>query len=206
MNICIPLGGLETRVRDLWNGPKCLIPLGGRPLIERLFEKLIAEVDFQQCVFCIGAKGSLMAEWFSPWRSRLPEQHRSRMHLIVEDFPLGTAGAVNNAVRTQKLGGETLLVVNGDTWPLYSVKELLRYHDVRPGSWATIAVITRSHQWRDIYAGAAVLSPQAVEEIGADRRTYDLPAHLLGALRYYVPGFIDVGTPEGFRRAKEWRE
>ena len=38
MNICIPLGGLETRVRAFWEGPKCLIPVGGRPLLERLWE------------------------------------------------------------------------------------------------------------------------------------------------------------------------
>ena len=83
---------------------------------------------------------------------------------------------------------------------------LVGHHLQRIGAWATGAFTHDPRRWRDIYAGACVLSPEAVGEIAADERTHDIWAHLLGVNAYRVPGFLDVGTPEGFRIAQEWKK
>lgn len=192
-------GGQGTRLRALWNSAKCLVPVGGVPLVERLVLMLKA-LEIERIFLSLGHRHDAVLSWLAT----LP---RSDISAIIEDRPLGTAGALRHAVLSSamEIGTRPLLVLNGDTLPLYDLGGLVRFHTARHGAWASVAMAPRAAEWREVYAGAAVLSPRAIDEICADERTSDLSAHLLGALRYSVPGFLDVGTPEGFQRAQEWR-
>ena len=97
-----------------------------------------------------------------------------------------------------------VLVLNGDTLPLYSLQELIVAHELLEHPWATAA--TARVNKHPTFAGAVVLSPEAVEEIKGDTRTYDFAACLFNSERHWVSGFLDVGTPEGFRQAQEFKE
>ena len=199
LDALILAGGRGTRLRGVWDGPKCLVPVGGVPLLERLLVMLVP----LRPGFVILATGN--------WRAEVIEFACAHTHnLKIADCPdnmqrRGTAAAMRSAA-LRGLIGAPLLVLNGDTLPLYDLAALVRYHEQRLGAWATAAVQHDSVHWRDVYAGACVLSEAALDEICADKRTRDFPVHLLGAQRFMVPGFLDVGTPEGFQRAKEWRD
>lgn len=189
-DVLILAGGKGTRLRGLWDGPKCLVPVGGVPLLERLFKALPAVT--KNGVVSIGHKSDEVMTFL-----------HGRLCGVVLDRELrGTATAVRQCLPSVNA---PLMVLNGDTLPLYDLGALLWFHEQRPGAWATAAFTHIAEQWRDVYAGACILSAEAMREIAADERTTDFQAHLIGALYYQVPGFLDVGTPEGFKRALEWQ-
>ena len=70
----------------------------------------------------------------------LPDQIRDhfgdRLGYVVEDYPLGTGGAIENAAREI---AETFLVCNGDVLTDLDVTELVAFHRAR-GAAATIAL------------------------------------------------------------------
>lgn len=202
LDVLILAGGRGTRIKGLWDGPKCLVPLDGVPLLERLLIKLVP----LNPEFVALATGDWRKEVI---QSTLPMRHPFKpldsRDLLVRGHKRGTAIAVRRAA-LKGLVGAPLLVLNGDTLPLYDFAALVAHHEARKGVWATAAVRHDTTAWRDVYAGACVLSEVALDEICADDRTQDFTAHLIGAHRYVVPGFLDVGTPEGFQRAKEWRD
>mgnify|MGYP001564575533 CR=1 FL=1 len=202
MDALILAGGRGTRLKGLWDGPKCLVPVGGVSLLERLLTKLVP------------LRPEFVALATGDWREEVMEFALAHQYpfkwvdvpdLMGRGRKRGTATAVRRAV-LQGAVSAPLLVLNGDTLPMYDLASLIAYHEARKGAWATAAVRRDVLAWRDVYAGACVLSEAALDEICADDRTYDFPAHLIGAYRYVVPGFLDVGTPDGFQRAKEWRD
>lgn len=205
LDVVILAGGRGTRLRGLWNDAKCLVPLGdGRPIIEHLVERCLALAP-RRATLLLGAHEEGVLEWM---RLRTAK-HPSRLIRARTDPPQGTAVALRRylAAYSPLVDGpspDALLVLNGDTLPLFDLDAVLRYHASRLGAWATIAVVHDAAAWRDIYAGAAVLGRAAQDAVARDERAVDLAVHLLGAQRFVVPGFLDVGTPPGFREARAW--
>ena len=194
-DVLILAGGRGTRIKGLWDGPKCLVPVGGVPLLERLLNA-VAPLKPQYVTLALGVK--------APDVQRFVRKLCLHVVCCVDSRPHGTAAAVRRAVKGGYVGAP-LLVLNGDTLPLYDLGALIAYHESRIGAWATVAVTHDAVSWRDAYAGACVLSPEAVAEIVSDDLTNDLRAHLIGAHRFAVPDFLCVGTRDRFQRAKEWQ-
>ena len=197
MDVVILAGGLGTRLHELWKGPKCLVPVDVVPLLQRLLD-LLVPLNPQYVTLSLGVKAAEVQQFVKKGFS-FP------VACCVDPQPRGTTAALRRAVKEGYVEAP-LLVLNGDTLPLYDLGALVQFHEQRLGAWATAAFAHDATAWRDIYAGACVLSAAALKEITADERTQDFSAHLLGAQRFIVPGFLDVGTPEGFQRAQEWRE
>ena len=201
LDVCILAGGRGTRLRGVWDGPKCLVTVhDGRPVIEHLTNRALLLLP-RRVFLLLGHGADQVIEW-----RRCCCPHRDV--LTIPGLVFGTANAVCAAIDHTEMLLDVpapLLVLNGDTLPLYDLAALVSYHEQRRSTWITAAFRHDSEAWRDVYAGACVLSVAAQREIRADERTRDFPAHLLGAQRFMVPGFLDVGTPEGFQRAKEWR-
>lgn len=203
LDVAIFSGGKATRLRGLWDKSKFLVPVDGVPLIDRIFER-IKELAPRMVYLLLD--------------DRAPEimEHVDRVQYyglgvvsIIEGAPIGTAAALRGLLMAYDLSGvdrRPIMVLNHDTLPLYPLTALAEYHEQRHGAWATAAFVHHAETWRDVYAGASVLSVEAQREIYADERTHDFPVHLLGAHRFNVPDFLDVGTPEGFKLAQEWRE
>ena len=108
MRVLILAGGLGTRARvEFPDLPKPLIPVCGKPFLERQIQLLTAQ-GFSQFTLCLGYRASQIMEYFgtgATWGVSLAYS--------VEPTPLGTAGALKHAAADFH---ETTLVLNGDTY------------------------------------------------------------------------------------------
>lgn len=189
INVAILAGGRGSRLAGMWDLPKCLVPIVGRPLILRLLDALdpvgVRNVNMllgpgaDQVVAEIG--GDLVRRW---WFS-----------FVVRD-PRGTAEALRYSMSVTCRA--PLLVLNGDTLPLYDLRSLVSfYENVLPQ--AAVAFADGKN------AGACVLGADSLCEI-KDTAHGSLDVYLAKAERHYVRGFLDVGTPEGFARSQLLKE
>jgi D-glycero-alpha-D-manno-heptose 1-phosphate guanylyltransferase len=109
-SVCLILaGGFGTRLRSvLGTKPKCLAPVGSTSFLEIQLRQL-KKSGFERFILCLGfganeviaAAQRLNAEEFA-------------LEFSVENFPLGTGGAIRKAMVDFSL--EQAVVVNGDTF------------------------------------------------------------------------------------------
>jgi mannose-1-phosphate guanylyltransferase/phosphomannomutase len=105
MKAVVLAGGKGTRL-GLTDRPKAMVPVGGRPLLERLVETARTG-GFDEFVFLTGHMGEVIADHFGDGsRFGVGIAH------VREDQPLGTAGAIRAA---RDLLTEPFLVLYGDT-------------------------------------------------------------------------------------------
>jgi NDP-sugar pyrophosphorylase family protein len=183
----ILVGGEGTRLRPLTYAlPKPMAPLLGRPFIGWIIERLrVAGVD-DVILSCCYLPEAIEAH-FGNGRA-----HGVRLHYVHEDEPLGTAGAIRNAVH--HIEG-TIFVCNGDILTSLDLRAQLALHQDR-GAIATLhtrpvddpsqfGVVETDPDGRvrrfiekpkagetsahDINAGTYVLEPEAVEAIPTGR-------------------------------------
>jgi|SRR5579872_2710781 len=106
MQAVILVGGEGTRLRPLTYAiPKPMAPLLGRPFIGWIIERLRAAGVSEVILSCCYMPEAIEA-YFGDGST-----HGVKLHYVFEEEPLGTAGAVKNAV--QKVTG-TFYVCNGD--------------------------------------------------------------------------------------------
>lgn len=107
----ILLGGFGTRLGALTlKTPKPLLPVGGTPFIELLIREAWRN-GFRRIVLLAGYKSEQVFAFVDTLRSHLPKGHS--IDVVVEPEPLGTGGAVANALPGLD---ERFLLLNGDTW------------------------------------------------------------------------------------------
>lgn len=133
MKAVVLVGGEGTRLRPLTlTTPKQMLPVGGRPMIERVLEWLSAH-GVDEVVLSLGYRPDAFLKAY-------PEGKACgvRLQYAVEDSPLDTAGAIRFAAGE---GGvdSTFLVVNGDVLTDLDVSALVAFHRDR-GAEATIAL------------------------------------------------------------------
>ncbi len=228
MKAVVLVGGEGTRLRPLTlTTPKQMLPIGGRPMIERVMEWL-ASHGVDEAVLSLGYRPDAFLEAYPDGRCA-----GVALRYAVEDSPLDTAGAIRFAARE---GGvdETFVVVNGDVITALDVTALFEFHR-RSGAEATIAltpvedpsafgvVPTRENgqvvafiekpsredaPTNLINAGTYVLEPSVLERIPAGRRVSiereTFPA-LVADGRLYARGsdasWLDAGTPAAYLAA-----
>ena len=106
LDALILCGGLGTRLRPLIaDKPKSLAEIGGEPLIDILVAELLRQ-EFRRIIFCVG---HMKEQIIGHYRSRTDAEFL----FSEEDRPLGTGGAVRNALRLVR--SDPLLVLNGDS-------------------------------------------------------------------------------------------
>ncbi|MEY2408703.1 MAG: hypothetical protein QOF48_1373 [Verrucomicrobiota bacterium] len=122
---CVILaGGAGTRLRDrLGDLPKPMIPIAGRPLLEHQVD-LAKQYGFTDIVLFVHYRADLIQEHFGDGSAR-----GLRIRYIIEQEPLGTAGAVLAgmdvlAARFLVLYGDTM--VNVDLGRIWSAHETHR--------------------------------------------------------------------------------
>lgn len=134
-NAIILAGGFGTRLRDVVNDvPKPLAPVGGRPFLDLQLDWL-SGVDVKTVV----VTAHYMAEKIAAYVEDHHAQGAMNLMVVVEDEPLGTGGAVVNAFRESGLVGDTL-VMNGDTYYDFDLKDFLRAHG-SSNALVTMAVV-----------------------------------------------------------------
>ena len=229
MKAVVLVGGLGTRLRPLTlRTPKQMLPVAGRPLIERVLTHLGGH-GVDEVVLSLGYKPDA-------FRQAYPDATCAGVRLVyaVEDEPLDTAGAIRFAALE---GGvdERFLVVNGDVITDLDVSALVAAHDrahVAEGALATIqlapvddpsayGVVTVGQDGRVqafvekpapgeaasnlVSVGYYVFEPDVLARIpdegrvNIERETF--PALVADGLLWGhedAPWWTDVGTPERF--------
>jgi mannose-1-phosphate guanylyltransferase len=222
------VGGFGTRLRPLTlSTPKQMLPVGGRPMIERVFAHLAAH-GVDDAVLSLGYK----ADAFT---SAYPDDVCSGVHLSYaeEPEPLDTAGAVRFAARHAGID-DTFVVVNADVLSDLDLGALIEFHRARgaEGSIALTPVDDPSHFGvvptdadgrveafiekppRDsaptnlINAGFYVLEPSVIDRIADDRKVSiereTFPAMVADRSLFALADssyWLDVGTNERYLQA-----
>jgi NDP-sugar pyrophosphorylase family protein len=204
--------------------PKPLVPLGDRPIIEVLIQRLIA-FGITDITLTLGHLAELIKAYFQH-RPQLMSQ--AWLRYIDEEEPTGTAGSL---AAVQGLD-ETFLVMNGDLLTDLDFDELVSFHR-RHGAALTIAVHRRSVKvdfgvleaneenqvigYRekpelnyDVSMGIYVYEARVLKFI-APGNYLDFPDLVLklisaGEKVYAMPSdclWLDIGRPDDYARAQE---
>jgi mannose-1-phosphate guanylyltransferase len=131
MKAVILAGGAGTRLRPLtYVMPKCMLPVAGKPLLERTI-KYLGEYGIKEFVICVAYLKDQIINAFGDG---------SKLGVSIEyaeaESPLGTAGQLKTAERYLK---ERFLAMNGDIVTSLNIHKLLATHEIK-GGIATLAV------------------------------------------------------------------
>jgi NDP-sugar pyrophosphorylase family protein len=205
-------GGQATRLRGVVDGPKCLVPIRGRPVLDHLIAYLRG-AGARRITIAAGVQGATVAAHVR--RHYAPDAVR----VLVEPTALGTAGALHHWRADLPA---RFVVVNGDTLLEGSLAGLWAYHG-QTGAAATLAVVRGSGAefgrvaadavpgwasaflekqpgpgWRS--AGALVLERRLLDgwrEVRSLERQVLPSLAAAGQLGVYpFWGMTDIGTPE----------
>jgi D-glycero-alpha-D-manno-heptose 1-phosphate guanylyltransferase len=108
MEAVILAGGLGTRISSRLNDlPKSMAPIGGRPFLALLLDRLVA-AGCARVLLSVGHLRGVILETFGDSYRGMPLKY------VIEEQPLGTGGAIRLALaQTQE---QATLVLNGDTY------------------------------------------------------------------------------------------
>jgi len=214
-------GGEGKRLRPLTKlVPKPLLPVGDRPILQLIIEQLRRD-GFCDIHIATGYRGEMIKSYFGDGSDFKVNIRYSR-----EEQPLGTAGPLR---LVEDLAEEPILVVNGDILTEASFAEIYRSHQNRNPA---LTMCTVSHSVKiqygilqsngdgiagivekpeleyDIFAGIAVLSPEAIACIpyGQPYQMTDVIEKLCNSgshvLSHPIKEFwIDIGRPEQYEEA-----
>jgi mannose-1-phosphate guanylyltransferase / phosphomannomutase len=125
-------GGEGSRLRPLTSSrPKPLAPIANKPVMHHIVD-LLRRHGFTDVIATLHYLADEIENYFGDG-----SDYGVSMSYVVEDTPLGTAGAVKLAEPI--LGGERFAIVSGDALTDIDLTELLAYHE-RKGAAATIAL------------------------------------------------------------------
>jgi NDP-mannose synthase len=204
--------------------PKPLVPLGDRPIIEVLIQRLIS-CGITDITLTLGHLAELIKAYF---QHRPQLMAKACLRYIDEEEPTGTAGSLASV---QGLD-ETFLVMNGDLLTDLDFDELVSFHR-RHGAALTIAahrrhvkvdfgVLQSDNNYQvlgynekpelsyDVSMGIYVYEPRVLEFI-TPRNYLDFPDLVLKLLAAgekvcAMPSdclWLDIGRPDDYARAQE---
>lgn len=138
-------GGLGTRLREAVPGlPKPMAPIGGRPFLECQMDYWISQ-GVGHFVLSVGHLRNVITDHFG-------DSYRGiSIDYAIEEEPLGTGGGLLLAM--EKVRGDTILILNGDTFFAVSLMQLLRFHCDKKSQW-TFALFSSNEDGR--YMGVNV--------------------------------------------------
>lgn len=116
MEAIVLAGGFGTRLKEVVPDlPKPMAPIGTRPFLEILLLSL-ARKGFKRVVLSLGYMADRITDYFG--------SSFANMNLVyeVEDFPLGTGGAIRRSVR--HIETDHVFIFNGDTYLELEVDEV----------------------------------------------------------------------------------
>ncbi|MBS60169.1 MAG: alcohol dehydrogenase [Anaerolineaceae bacterium] len=215
-------GGSGTRLRPLTeNLPKPMVPVGGRPMLERIIEQL-RDAGVSRVMVTTHYKGELITNHFGDGKG-----FGVNISYVEEDKPMGTAGGLSQLEPSD----EPILVINGDILTRVDFRAMLDFHIEHK---AEMSVAVRRHETQVPYgvietederitqvlekpvvnhfinAGIYLLNP-AVFELIPENDSYDMP-ELINSLindgrtvisfpvREY---WLDIGQHKDYMRAEE---
>ncbi|MGH6946942.1 MAG: nucleotidyltransferase family protein [Kiloniellales bacterium] len=221
--VVVMAGGMGKRLSPLTDEtPKPLLPVGGKPLLETVVEKL-AQQGFQRIFLSVNYKAEMFRKHFGDGA-----RWGSRIEYLCEAEQLGTAGALS--LLPTPLPAQ-LIVMNGDLLTAIDFRHLIDFHQAQ-GAVATMCVREYSFQvpygvalleehWLSgisekpehrffINAGIYALGPEAVARVPHGRR-FDMTAlfEQLIAEKQRAAAFpireywLDIGQIDDLKQARD---
>lgn len=188
MRAVVLVGGFGTRLRPLtWTVPKQMLPVAGRPMLERVVSHLAAH-GVDEVVLSLGYRPDAFVDAY-------PDARCAGVHLeyVVEPEPLDTAGAIRFAAERAGID-ERFLVVNGDVLTDLDLVALVSVHE-RAGAEGTIA-LTRVED--PSHFGVVVLDDEGrVEAFVEKPPAGEAPSNLVNAGFYVLEPAVLGRIPPG---------
>jgi D-sedoheptulose 7-phosphate isomerase len=151
-------GGLGTRLRTAVPGvPKPMAPVGGRrPFLEHVLDYWLAQ-GIGRFVLSVGHLADRITGHFGN------EYRGAPVGYVIEKEPLGTGGALALAFRQIAWRGESILLLNGDTWLAASLDQLVR--DARQD--LPVTMVLKRVERNDRYGGVELDAAGRITRFGA---------------------------------------
>ena len=119
MKALILAGGRGKRLRPITDKiPKSLIPINKKPLIQYTI-KYLKKFGINEIIICSGYKSKQIQNFL-----KKKKNFGCKIEYSIEKSPLGTAGAIRNAIKN--LSDESFLVINGDIITNIDLKKILK--------------------------------------------------------------------------------
>ena len=190
MEAILLCGGLGTRLRSVVSDrPKPMADIAGKPFLHYLV-KMLSESGVKHLIFALGYMGEQIEAYFQSG-----EEYGLSISYSYEDSPLGTGGAIRNAL--SKVSGENVLVLNADTYFHTDYESLLR-EQLKNKAAMTIA----SRKIEDISRYGAILKDESGrilrwnEKMSPDQAEASCPGEINGGIYVMQKSLIEK-IPEG---------
>ncbi len=124
MKALLLAAGFGTRLRPLTNSiPKCLVPIGDRPLIDYWLE-MIARAGIQKAVVNLHYLNEMVESYLAQ------SQYNKIVHPVFEEHLLGTGGTL---LKNRKFfAHETILMIHADNFSVFDMNAFIIAHENRP--------------------------------------------------------------------------
>ncbi|MBY0232205.1 MAG: nucleotidyltransferase family protein [Gemmataceae bacterium] len=216
-------GGLGTRLRSaLPDRPKVLAPVHDRPYLHHLL-RWLHDAGLTECVLLVGHRADQVRAAMGARACGVELSYSE------EASPLGTGGAVTNAVRL--IASRRLLLLNGDSHCGLDLKAFIRRHEAsgakasmalarvaEPGRYGQVTLIG-DRVWRFVEkgpshgpglvnAGVYLLEPEAVQALPSGPSSLERDLFPVMSREGNLAGcptdgpFLDIGTPESYAQAE----
>ncbi len=131
MKAVLMAGGDGARLRPLTIGrPKPMVPVGNKPVMTHILE-LLRSYGITEVIVTVRYLAAVIQDFFEDGSNL-----GMKLHYVVEETPLGTAGSVKNA---EALLDDTFIVISGDALTDFNLSEIVAAHRAHGGD-ATIAL------------------------------------------------------------------
>lgn len=223
MDAIVLAGGFGTRLRQVvpdW--PKPMAPVGGRPFLEILLT-LLARRGFRRVVLSLGYLAEKVVQHFG--------DEFADMELVytIENKPLGTGGAIGQALKQCKM--DHAFVLNGDTYldieadeienrwqacrnPIIVAREVpdtSRYGRLQTADTRVVGFSSRGHEGPGLINAGCYVLPKSILDASPCGDAFSIEADWLPKAIVERPFdvfvsrglFVDIGVPEDYARAQE---
>lgn len=221
--VVVMAGGMGARLGEYTQAiPKPMLPVGGRPILERIVRQLVSH-GFRRIFLSVNYLARMIEDHF-----RDGSEFHCSIEYLREETPLGTGGALGLLPENPTA---PLLVMNGDLLTNLHFERLLKFHE-KHGNAMTMAL--REHRVTVAYgvaeldgnritrlvekpslryevnAGVYIVEPSLLSLI-PPARSFPITDLANACLAKGLPvggyrmdeSWIDIGLPEEYRRAQE---
>lgn len=134
----IHAGGESTRIKELFDGPKALAPIGEHPLIWFHLQQLIKSNLISEYIFTLRHKHEIVRKYLD----EIKDKFKISVSYLIEPKPLGRAGVVRLGIENGIIDVQVpYLMSHPDDLVPINIKRLLEYAEEAEGKGKIIIMV-----------------------------------------------------------------